>query len=45
LVGKSEEKRSVGKPMCRWEDNIRMDLKDIGWEVVHWMHLAQDRDL
>jgi len=28
----------------RWEDNIRMDVGEIGWEVVEWMHLAQDRD-
>jgi len=28
-----------------WEDNIRMDLKEIGWEIVDWIHLAQDRDL
>jgi hypothetical protein len=27
-----------------WEDNIKMDLREIGWEVVDWMHLAQDRD-
>jgi hypothetical protein len=29
--------------MRRWEDNIRMDLREIGWEVVDWMHLAEDR--
>jgi hypothetical protein len=37
-------KRPLGKPICRWEDNIRMDLKETGWKVVDWMHLAQDRD-
>jgi hypothetical protein len=29
---------------CRWEDNIKMDLREIGWEGVDWMHLAWDRD-
>jgi len=32
------------RPRRRWEDNIRMDLREIGWEDVNWMHLAQDRD-
>jgi hypothetical protein len=32
------------RPRHRWEDNIRMDLGEIGWEVVDWIHLAQDRD-
>jgi hypothetical protein len=27
----------------RWEDNIRMDLREVGWEVVDWIHLAQDK--
>jgi hypothetical protein len=40
LVGKPEGKRSCGRPMHRWEDNIRMDLREIGWEVVGWIHLA-----
>jgi hypothetical protein len=44
LVGKPEGKRPLGRPRRRWEDNIRMDLREIGWEVVDWMHLAQDRD-
>jgi hypothetical protein len=30
--------------MCKGEDNIRMDLREMGWEGVDWMHLAQDRD-
>jgi hypothetical protein len=33
LVGKPERKRPLGRPMRRWEDNIKMDLKGIGWEV------------
>jgi hypothetical protein len=44
LVGKPEEKRPFGRARCRWENNIRMDLQEIGWEGVDWMHLAQDRD-
>jgi len=44
LVGKPEGKRPLGRPRRRWEDNIRMDLREIGWEVVYWIHLAQDRD-
>jgi hypothetical protein len=44
LIGKSEGRRSLGRLRCRWEDNIRMDLREIGWEAVDWMHLAQVRD-
>jgi hypothetical protein len=44
LLGKSEHKKQVGRPRRRWEDNIRMDLREIGWEIVGWMHLAQGRD-
>jgi hypothetical protein len=36
--------KTAGSPMSRWEDNIRMDVREIGWKVVGWMHLAQDRD-
>jgi hypothetical protein len=36
--------KPLGKPRRQWEDNIRMDLRQIGWEIVGWMHLAQDRD-
>jgi len=36
--------RRVGRPRCAWRDNIRMDLKETGWEHVDWMHLDQDRD-
>jgi hypothetical protein len=43
LVGKREGKRPFGRPRRRWED-IRMDLREIGWEGVEWIHLAQDRD-
>jgi hypothetical protein len=44
LVEKSEGKRPIGRPRRRWEDNIRKNRKEIGWEVVDWMHLAQDKD-
>jgi hypothetical protein len=45
LVGKPEEGRSLRRPRCRREDNIRMDLiKEIGWEDVDWIRLAEDRD-
>jgi hypothetical protein len=39
-----EEKRPLGRRGRRWEDNIRMDLREIGRGVVDWIHLAQDRD-
>jgi len=44
LVGKPERKRPLRTSMRRWEDNIRMDLRETGWKGVDWMHLAQDRD-
>jgi hypothetical protein len=44
LDDKPERKRPVGRPRRRYEDNIRMDLREIEWEVVDWSHLAQDRD-
>jgi hypothetical protein len=43
LVGKPEGKRSLGRPRCRWEDNIRMYLREIGWEHVNCINLFQDR--
>jgi hypothetical protein len=44
LMGKPEGKRPLGRPRCRLEDGIRMDLMDIGWESVEWIQLAQDMD-
>jgi hypothetical protein len=44
LMGKPEGKRPLGRPRCRWEDGIRMDLRDIGWGSVEWTQLAQARD-
>ena len=43
LVGKHEGKRPLGRPRCRWEDNIKMDLWEVGGGGG-WMELAQDRD-
>jgi len=43
LVGKPEGKRPLGRPRGRWEDNIKMDLPEVG-EGGDWMELAQDRD-
>jgi hypothetical protein len=44
LVGKPEGRRPLGRRRRRWKDNIRMDTREIGWEGVDWIHLAQDRD-
>jgi hypothetical protein len=43
VIGTAEGKRPRGRCRRRWEDNIRMDLREIRWEGVDWMHLAQDR--
>jgi hypothetical protein len=44
LVGKPEERRPLGRPRRRWEDNIRMDLREVGCGGGDWIELAQDRD-
>ena len=44
LMGKPEGKRPLGKPMRKWEDNIKMDLQEVGAGCGDWMELAQDRD-
>jgi hypothetical protein len=44
LVGKPEGKRPLGRPRRRWEDEIKMGLREIGWGGVDWIHLAQYRD-
>ena len=44
LVGKPEGKRLLGRPRCRWEDNIKMDLQEVGRGSGDWMELAEDRD-
>ena len=44
LVGKPEGKRPLGIPRRRWEDNIKMDLQEVGCGGMDWMDLARDRD-
>jgi hypothetical protein len=45
LVGRPEQKRPLRRPRHRWEDNIKIDLRDIAWGVMDWIHLlAQDMD-
>jgi hypothetical protein len=44
LVGKPEGNRPLGRPRRRWEVNINMDLREIGWGGMDWIDLAQDRD-
>jgi hypothetical protein len=41
LVGKPKDKRPLGRPRRRWVDNIKMDLRDIGWDAMNWIHLTQ----
>ena len=43
-MGKPETKRPLGRPRHRWEDNIKMDLQEVGGGCGDWMELAQDRD-
>jgi hypothetical protein len=45
LVGKPDGKRTPGRPSHGWKNNIRTNLQEIGWEIVCWIHLAQERDL
>jgi hypothetical protein len=44
LVGRPEGRRPLGRPMCRWEDNIKMDLREIVFGDVDLVHWTQDRD-
>jgi len=44
MVGKPEGKRPLGRPRLRWEDNIKMDLQEVGCGSMDWIELAQDRD-
>jgi hypothetical protein len=43
FVGKSEGKRPLGRPSCRWEENIMMDLQEVGCEGMDWIGLTQNR--
>jgi hypothetical protein len=42
-VGKPEGKRPLGRPRSRQKNNVRMDFREVGWQGVDWIHLAQDR--
>jgi hypothetical protein len=44
LVGKPEGKRPLGRPKRRWVDNIKTDFREMGWDSMDWIDLAQDRD-
>jgi hypothetical protein len=44
LVGKPEGKRPHERPRHRWKDGIKLDIKEIGWGSMEWIHLAQDMD-
>jgi hypothetical protein len=44
LLRKSEGKRPIERPRCRWKDNTKMDLREIGYGGMEWIHLAQGRD-
>jgi hypothetical protein len=44
LIGKPEGKTPLGRPRSRWVDNIKMDLREIGWDGMEWIDLAQGRD-
>jgi hypothetical protein len=44
LMGKPDGKRQLGRPRRRWVDNIKMDLRKLGWDGVDWIDLAQNRD-
>jgi hypothetical protein len=44
LLGKPEGRRPLGRPRCRWEDNIKDDLQEVGCGSIDWIDLVQDRD-
>jgi hypothetical protein len=44
FLGKPEGRRPLGRPRRRSEENIKVDLREIGWSVIDWVHQAQDRD-
>jgi hypothetical protein len=43
-VGKSEGERPLGRPRRNWVDNVKIDLREIGWDGMKWIDVAQDRD-
>jgi len=44
LMGKPERKRPFGRPRCRWKDNIKVDLQEVGWGAMDWTDLDHNRD-
>jgi hypothetical protein len=44
LVAKPEGKRPLGRSRSRWVDNVKIDLREIGWDSMDWINLAQDKD-
>jgi hypothetical protein len=44
LVGKPEGRRPLGRPRRKWVDDIKIDLRETGWNGMDWMYLVQDRD-
>ena len=44
LVGKSEGTVTLGRPRCRWKDNIKIDIQEVDFEGMNWIELAQNRD-
>jgi hypothetical protein len=43
-VGKPYRRRPLGRPRCSWEDNLKIDLGEIEWDGIDWIHLSEDRD-
>jgi hypothetical protein len=43
LFGRPEGKRPLGRPRCRWEDNIKIDLREVGMDGANWTQVARDR--
>jgi hypothetical protein len=43
-VGKPERKKSLGRPRLKWEDNIKINIQEVGWGGLDWVELAQDTD-
>jgi hypothetical protein len=44
LMGEPVGKRALGRPRRRWVDSIKIDLREVGWDVINWIDLAQNRD-
>jgi hypothetical protein len=45
LVGRHDGKKQLERPRLRWEDNVEMDLQELGWEGMDWIDLVQDREM